>query len=158
MEDHAENWLQRYKDLHLWLSANNIIFYCIYLLYFVCIYLILSHLFPMFILEWRKVKLTDTCSGDVFVHTRNGCSPVSFEGWTQSEGDRLCKDLDCGKSMPPKSYKTPQKTSFWNGNFTCANVTNPKNIWDCENNALSTQEQQLYIECEGKFYFGQIVF
>lgn len=106
----------------------------------------------MFILDWTKVKLSDTCSGAVFVHTDNDKNTVSSENWGQSEGNRLCKDLECGESR--KVYNSSQSMSLWNSTFKCEN--NPGNIWACEKNILPTQKERLSIECKGKFHLGQI--
>uniref|UniRef100_A0A3Q1HC17 SRCR domain-containing protein n=1 Tax=Anabas testudineus TaxID=64144 RepID=A0A3Q1HC17_ANATE len=96
--------------------------------------------------NWTKVKLSDTCSGAVFVHTDNDKNTVSSENWGQSEGNRLCKDLECGESS--KVYNSSQSMSLWNSTFKCEN--NPGNIWACEKNILPTQKERLSIECKDK--------
>ncbi|XP_073326332.1 scavenger receptor cysteine-rich type 1 protein M160 [Pagrus major] len=105
--------------------------------------------------SWRKmeVKFKDSCSGYVYVYSEGKKSAVSSEGWTKAEGNRLCKDLNCGKFVKTRGEENTME-SFWNGNFSCPNSTKPENIWDCEDRAPPStkkqQQQQLYIECEGE--------
>lgn len=110
---------------------------------------------------WKKmeIKFGKSCSGAVFVYSQGGQrNPVSMQGWTETAGRRLCQDLKCGslKSNTTTSSDTP----FWSSSFSCEGVVDPKNIWECEEPGLTSQEQQqgqaLYIECQGKIYFLRI--
>ncbi|XP_058498234.1 scavenger receptor cysteine-rich type 1 protein M160 [Solea solea] len=97
--------------------------------------------------DWRKIKASETCSGAVSVHSKGRQSAVAVNGWKETEGKRLCKDLRCGSFKSKKVYKTSQQLPFWNGSFRCGEA--PKNIWDCENKSTSSsQREQLFIECE----------
>ncbi|XP_040009026.1 antigen WC1.1 [Xiphias gladius] len=101
--------------------------------------------------NWRKMTVSDGCSGAVSIHSNGNHSAVSSEGWTETEGERLCKDLDCGSFKSKKIYNTSGNPSLWARNFSCAPGKNPKNIWDCETQASgkdAAKTQQLFIECE----------
>ncbi|XP_067384291.1 scavenger receptor cysteine-rich type 1 protein M130 [Channa argus] len=97
--------------------------------------------------KWRKMKLNNTCSGEVLVDSNKGKRAVSSEGWTETEGKRLCQDLGCGSSWI-RFHNVSQKKPFWEKIFSCADVKSKTNIWDCENNTQPTQKQQLLIECK----------
>ncbi|XP_026189180.1 scavenger receptor cysteine-rich type 1 protein M130 [Mastacembelus armatus] len=97
--------------------------------------------------KWKKIKVSGICSGPVFVLSAGKMSPVSIEGWTDTEGTRLCKDLKCGEYKSKKPHRTSVTASFWNRMFNCANKS-PRNIWDCENQTSPTLTEQLYIECK----------
>ncbi|XP_035513024.1 scavenger receptor cysteine-rich type 1 protein M130 [Morone saxatilis] len=102
--------------------------------------------------SWRKMELKydEACSGAVFVHSEKNRNPVSIEGWTKTEMDRLCKDLECGSYTSYKNKTIKSFDSFWNSSFSCASNITPKNIWDCETQTVPSQKQQLWIECQDK--------
>ncbi len=103
-----------------------------------------------------ELKISEkTCSGEVFVRSEGKLSAVSIEGWTETEGKRLCQDLKCG-NLVAISNKTSASDSLFHGSFNCTNVTNPESIWDCKNQASPSQKQQLYIDCKGKICFCRI--
>ncbi|XP_068454182.1 scavenger receptor cysteine-rich type 1 protein M160 [Clinocottus analis] len=102
---------------------------------------------------WSKMALTVnmSCSGAAVVHSDGKISAVSFDGWTKTEGDRLCKDLECG------NFKSITKTTsdlLWTTNFSCADVKVPDSIWDCQKKDYRSQEsqlkKQLFIECQAE--------
>ncbi|TNN33030.1 Scavenger receptor cysteine-rich type 1 protein M130 [Liparis tanakae] len=100
---------------------------------------------------WSKMALTvnKACSGVPIVYSKGKISAISLEGWTNTEGERLCRDLDCGSL---KSVNTTTTDCFWTANFSCAAGKIPDNIWDCENNVYVSEEsqskKQLFIECQ----------
>ncbi|XP_047187233.1 scavenger receptor cysteine-rich type 1 protein M160 isoform X3 [Scophthalmus maximus] len=96
----------------------------------------------------RKMTVSETCRGAVSVYSNGRLSAVSAEGWTETEGQRLCRDLQCGGFKSKKVYNTSQELSFWDRSIRCENDTN--NIWDCEKPATASQRQQLIIECQDK--------
>ncbi|XP_070765856.1 scavenger receptor cysteine-rich type 1 protein M130 [Enoplosus armatus] len=100
--------------------------------------------------KWSKIdlKVNKACSGNVFVHSEGNISTVSTYGWTETEGEQLCRDLNCGNL---KSRKTTTWDSCWNRSFNCSGVQHPENIWDCEKEISPSQQQQqlkLSIECQ----------
>ncbi|XP_034393319.1 scavenger receptor cysteine-rich type 1 protein M130 [Cyclopterus lumpus] len=100
---------------------------------------------------WRKMALTvnKACSGVPVVYSEGKISAISFEGWTKTEGERLCQDLECGNF---KSVNTTTSDCLWTTNFSCADGEIPKNIWDCEKKVYLSHEsqskKQLFIECQ----------
>lgn len=109
----------------------------------------------LFILEWKKMTVSETCSGIVVVHSNENRGQVSFDGWTNTDGDRLCKDLECGSVKSNQNYSTSEKHSVWGKTFNCTYQNNTENIWDCETQNSSSQ-QLLSIDCRGKIYFCRI--
>ncbi|XP_044065919.1 scavenger receptor cysteine-rich type 1 protein M160-like [Siniperca chuatsi] len=102
--------------------------------------------------SWSKMSLKDgeSCSGKVYVHSEGKIIPVSTEGWTQTEGNRLCQDLECGNL---KSNKNDTGDYIESRSFSCQGVGNPENIWDCEKqNSIS--QQQVIVACEGNVKFN----
>ncbi|KAM8754641.1 scavenger receptor cysteine-rich type 1 protein M130 [Acanthopagrus schlegelii] len=101
--------------------------------------------------SWRKmeVKFNTSCSGYVYVYSEGKKSAVSFEGWNVTEGQTLCRDLQCGNFISGQGKNTTE--TFWNRTLSCG-LKNPKNIWDCEKERKKEkeQQQQLYIECKGE--------
>ncbi|KAK1897917.1 Scavenger receptor cysteine-rich type 1 protein M160 [Dissostichus eleginoides] len=103
--------------------------------------------------SWRKFALVGgptACSGNLFVHSKdNKKSAVSTEGWTETEGNRLCRDLNCGNLISNETRKTD---ASWTTSFSCAGVKKLESIWDCEKTTLhlpSNNEKQIFIECQG---------
>ncbi|KAF3860011.1 hypothetical protein F7725_000266, partial [Dissostichus mawsoni] len=103
--------------------------------------------------SWRKFALVGgptACSGNLFVHSKdNNKSAVSTEGWTETEGNRLCRDLNCGNLISNETRKTD---ASWTTSFSCAGVKKLESIWDCEKTTLhlpSNNEKQIFIECQG---------
>ncbi|XP_056279477.1 scavenger receptor cysteine-rich type 1 protein M130 [Pseudoliparis swirei] len=100
---------------------------------------------------WSKMALTvnKACSGVPVVYSEGKISAISLEGWTNTEGERLCRDLDCGSL---KSVNTTTSDCLWTTNFSCADGKIPDNIWDCEKNIYLSEEsqskKQLFIECQ----------
>ncbi|XP_041802231.1 antigen WC1.1 [Chelmon rostratus] len=99
---------------------------------------------------WSKMELkfNKACSGAVFVHSAGNRNSISIQGWTETVGNRLCRDLGCGDL---KSHETKEATadSGESRHFNCSSVDNPQNIWDCEKQILLwQQQQQLFIECD----------
>lgn len=138
-------------NLHLWVCANYIKFVS------TCISWILSRLLPLLILSgWRKMDLTHTCRGNVYVYSQGKIrSAVSAEGWTAAEGNRLCKDQNCGRYLSNSSESTT--LPFLKTSFNCTGVQNPKNIWDCEKPTPPSLKQLLSITCQGEIYFCRSV-
>nr|XP_046253178.1 scavenger receptor cysteine-rich type 1 protein M160 [Scatophagus argus] len=101
--------------------------------------------------EWRKMELRfgKACSGDVFVRSEGKWHAVSSEGWTDTEGNQLCKDLNCGSVKQNNNYGNKTNDPFWSKNFNCTDVAR-ENIWDCENSPLHSEKKQLHIECQGE--------
>lgn len=101
------------------------------------------------------MKFNTSCSGYVYVYSERGKEAVSFEGWNVTEGQTLCRDLQCGNFISGQGKNTTE--TFWNRTFSCG-LKNPENIWDCEKERKKEKEQpqQLYIECKGKIYFCRI--
>ncbi|XP_031732388.1 scavenger receptor cysteine-rich type 1 protein M160 [Anarrhichthys ocellatus] len=104
--------------------------------------------------EWRKMALATekACSGAAMVHSEGKKSAIVFEGWTETMGEKLCKDLECG---PLKNNTKINFWSFLNTSFSCADVEDPnKTIWDCEKKVSpfgeSQSKPQLLIECQGE--------
>lgn len=97
--------------------------------------------------SWSKVELKfdKACSGTVVVHSEGNKSAVSTEGWTETEGHRLCQELECGNL---ESNTTTTFRTVWNRNFNCLSVEYPQNIWDCEKQILPQQKKQLFIKCQ----------
>uniref|UniRef100_A0A3P9LN34 SRCR domain-containing protein n=1 Tax=Oryzias latipes TaxID=8090 RepID=A0A3P9LN34_ORYLA len=100
--------------------------------------------------DWSEMVLEeDGCKGEVAVYSQAGRMLVSSEGWTETEGNRLCKDLQCGK------FKTKREVSgddsFWNKTFKCPNDGKAESIWDCETETPpSLQRKKLFIECQDR--------
>ncbi|KAK5923202.1 hypothetical protein CgunFtcFv8_000194 [Champsocephalus gunnari] len=87
------------------------------------------------------------CSGNLFVHSKdNNKSAVSTEGWTETMGNILCSNLNCGNLISNETRKT---TASWTTSFSCAGVQNLKSIWDCETSPLpSSNTNQIFIKCQ----------
>ncbi|XP_078110438.1 scavenger receptor cysteine-rich type 1 protein M160 isoform X2 [Sander vitreus] len=96
--------------------------------------------------NWRKMALTGgtACSGAVSVHSQNGISAVTTEGWTKKEGEMLCQNLECGNFT---SYRTTTSGIISITSFSCAGVKNPENIWECEKQT-SDPQKQLFLKCQ----------
>lgn len=101
------------------------------------------------------LTVNKACSGVPVVYSEGKISAISLEGWTNTEGERLCRDLDCGSL---KSVNTTTSDCLWTTNFSCADGKIPDNIWDCEKNIYLSEEsqskKQLFIECQGKIEFS----
>ncbi|XP_071331666.1 scavenger receptor cysteine-rich type 1 protein M160 isoform X2 [Trachinotus anak] len=103
--------------------------------------------------DWRKMKVSDTCKGHVTVYSNGNHYAVSNEGWNETEGQRLCQDLNCGSF---KSFESTvaaprldnRSDSFWDRNFSCVPGQDQENIWDCEKKTSLALKQQLFIECQ----------
>ena len=103
--------------------------------------------------DWQKVRLQRSedpgraSGGDVFVHSENGSRMLSNHGWTQTEGDKLCADLNLG------GYKnhtaSAGSSDVWEKSFNCTGVKEPKSIWDCERDNRPNGTQGVYLQCEG---------
>ncbi|XP_053173316.1 antigen WC1.1 [Scomber japonicus] len=100
--------------------------------------------------ERRTITLNDACTGAVYVKSQEekNIVPVSAEGFSKKEGEKLCKDLKCG-ALKLVAAKNPSET-LWNKSFNCTGVGEEGKIWDCEKPQASTQKQQAVIECEEK--------
>ncbi|XP_028439401.1 scavenger receptor cysteine-rich type 1 protein M130 [Perca flavescens] len=96
--------------------------------------------------NWHKIALAGekACSGAVIVHSQIEIRAVSTEGWTKSEGQMLCRDLECGNFMSNRNT-TSDITSTTS--FSCAGVNDSKNIWECKNQT-SDPQNQLLLECQ----------
>ncbi|KAG7239878.1 hypothetical protein INR49_030612 [Caranx melampygus] len=98
----------------------------------------------------RKMTVRGTCRGPVSIFSKGNHHAVSFEGWTDSAGDQLCKDLNCGRFKSKFISPVTNVQAFWSENFNCTKE-NRKNIWDCENNDTSPSlNKPLSIECTDK--------
>ncbi|TDH11093.1 hypothetical protein EPR50_G00080470, partial [Perca flavescens] len=73
--------------------------------------------------NWHKIALAGekACSGAVIVHSQIEIRAVSTEGWTKSEGQMLCRDLECGNFMSNRNT-TSDITSTTS--FSCADEPN----------------------------------
>lgn len=109
----------------------------------------------MFIAGWghMDLKFGNACSGAVFVHSEGKKSSISPNGWSETAGKQLCKDLKCGELRLIKPIQSTAE-STWHRNFNCDGVETPQNIWDCENSSQTvTSAEEVFIECQGKIYF-----
>ncbi|TMS16568.1 Scavenger receptor cysteine-rich type 1 protein M160, partial [Larimichthys crocea] len=98
------------------------------------------------------LKFSNACSGAVFVHSEGKKSSISPNGWSETAGKQLCKDLKCGELRLIKPIQSTAE-STWHRNFNCDGVETPQNIWDCENssqNETVTSAEQVFIECQGE--------
>ncbi|XP_034551085.1 scavenger receptor cysteine-rich type 1 protein M160 [Notolabrus celidotus] len=93
-----------------------------------------------------ELKFHTACSGALFVYSEGKRSAVSIEGWTETEGGRLCQDLTCGKFSSIRSIQ-PITDDFWNSSFSCAGKDNPQSIWECESQTAPSKTEQLFITC-----------
>ncbi|XP_059188425.1 scavenger receptor cysteine-rich type 1 protein M160-like [Centropristis striata] len=97
--------------------------------------------------KWTKMEVTQgaACSGALHILSKEKKTAVSYEGFTENEGDKICGNLNCGKFQPgnnPSSSQAPEKTSF-----NCSKT--PKNIWECDSETSSSSEMQtVYIKCQ----------
>ncbi|XP_054869240.1 LOW QUALITY PROTEIN: scavenger receptor cysteine-rich type 1 protein M130 [Amphiprion ocellaris] len=98
---------------------------------------------------WKTMVLEhdEPCKGEVVIYSAGKVSAVSSEGWTKSEGQRLCQDMTCGSPIQLEE-KVPWPTdSFFNGSFSCAGK--PQSIWECEKK-VPPSEKKLFIECQNE--------
>ncbi|XP_059916058.1 scavenger receptor cysteine-rich type 1 protein M130, partial [Gadus macrocephalus] len=101
---------------------------------------------------WRRLVLkgeAGACEGLVFKYSQDPPVAVSSQGWTEAEGERLCRDLGCAGYKNHTDYPCDQP--LW-GIFNCSGVDTPKNIWDClrsESPAGSETLKRLYLTCKG---------
>uniref|UniRef100_A0A8C4F1B9 SRCR domain-containing protein n=1 Tax=Dicentrarchus labrax TaxID=13489 RepID=A0A8C4F1B9_DICLA len=81
--------------------------------------------------NWSKMELKfdGACSGAVFAHSETGRNAVSIEGWTKTEMDKLCNNLECGNLKSNRTYVSDQEQS----------QTLP---------SQKQQKEQLWIECQ----------
>ena len=109
----------------------------------------------LLILEWRKITLNDACTGAVYVKSKEekNIVPVGAEGFSKEEGEKLCKDLNCGGLKLVELVPKNTSETLWNKSFNCTGVGEEGKIWDCEKPQASTQKQQAVIECKGTFDF-----
>lgn len=111
----------------------------------------------MLIPDQAKITLSNTCTGEVYVHTDGKTSRVSSHGWTDVEGRRLCQDLQCGNVRAVTNVSTASpRDLFWNGTFSCADVKDPQNIWACEKENTPAEKKQLLVECQGNFSWQDV--
>ncbi|CAL8369120.1 unnamed protein product [Lota lota] len=107
--------------------------------------------------DWKRLVLKSkagggACEGVVFVYSEGDPVLVSSHGWTQAEGDILCKDLGCG-GYQNHNEEDPDGLTTW-GTFSCSGVNKPQNIWDCllsEQAAVNGRNKRLYLKCQGHF-------
>ncbi|XP_010774171.1 scavenger receptor cysteine-rich type 1 protein M130 [Notothenia coriiceps] len=98
--------------------------------------------------SWSMFALVGgtACSGNLFVHSKdNNKSAVSTEGWTETMGNILCSNLNCGDLISKEARKT---AASWTTSFSCAGVKNLKSIWDCEKKTSSSNTNQIFIKCQ----------
>ncbi|XP_023812128.1 scavenger receptor cysteine-rich type 1 protein M160 [Oryzias latipes] len=100
--------------------------------------------------DWREMVLEeDGCKGEVAVYSEVGRMLVSSEGWTETEGNQLCTDLQCGPLKTKREVSGAD--SFWNKTFKCPNDGKAESIWDCETETPpSLQRKKLFIECQDR--------
>uniref|UniRef100_A0A3Q2CUP9 SRCR domain-containing protein n=1 Tax=Cyprinodon variegatus TaxID=28743 RepID=A0A3Q2CUP9_CYPVA len=108
--------------------------------------------------NWSKMALEveDSCKGKVVVYSGQTDqdeeakrSFVSFEGWTQKEGEMLCKDLHCGPYINIKPIKDAEINSLWNKKFSCSG--REKSIWECKTEPNNnTKTEKVILECKGE--------
>ena len=83
--------------------------------------------------------------------------PVSSQGWTQAEGEVLCRDLGC-KGYKNHIEEEADGLRVWEQTFNCSAVKKtPQNIWDCKVNTtqqVAVNKKQLYLRCQGKVPVG----
>ncbi|KAM9751940.1 scavenger receptor cysteine-rich type 1 protein M160 [Menidia menidia] len=100
--------------------------------------------------EWRDITLESdrACQGDVVVYSRGERSYVPSHGWTETEAERLCQDLNCGRFKRNSIREKPrtQQQPLWNHHFSCGNKS--ASIWDCERTAPPANNNTLFFECE----------
>ncbi|XP_029363298.1 antigen WC1.1 isoform X1 [Echeneis naucrates] len=95
---------------------------------------------------WKKMKVSQGCKGLVSVYSKTGTKAVSYEGWTNESGERLCQDLKCG-SLQSTEYRNTS-AAVWENIFSCGN-NKAETIWDCENSTSKTKKRkQLFITCQ----------
>ncbi|XP_017266705.1 scavenger receptor cysteine-rich type 1 protein M130 [Kryptolebias marmoratus] len=102
--------------------------------------------------DWKKIALEvdDACKGEVSVYTKGDNedkrSVVSSQGWTETEGKRLCRDMNCKEYKTHRGIPLDGSETLWNNSFNCSDKA--ESIWDCERKkAPSSDSQKLYIEC-----------
>ncbi|XP_038130233.1 scavenger receptor cysteine-rich type 1 protein M160 [Cyprinodon tularosa] len=117
-----------------------------------------SDLGGLFCSNWSKMALEveDSCKGKVVVYSGQTDqdeeakrSFVSFEGWTQKEGEMLCKDLHCGPYINIKPIKDAEINSLWNKKFSCSG--REESIWECKTEPNNnTKTEKVILECKGE--------
>lgn len=96
------------------------------------------------------MTVRDTCGGPVSILSNEKHHAVSYEGWTDSAGKQLCKDLGCGHFNYNSSSITVNSETL-RKNYNCSAKQDPKTIWDCEINDIpGSSHKQLSIDCAGK--------
>ena len=90
----------------------------------------------------------------MFVHSKNGSRMVSNHGWTETEGEKLCRHLNLG------GYKnhtaSAGSSDMWEKSFNCTDVKEPKTIWDCERDKRPSGNQGVHLQCNGNTnYYNQ---
>ncbi|XP_029995858.1 scavenger receptor cysteine-rich type 1 protein M130-like isoform X1 [Sphaeramia orbicularis] len=100
----------------------------------------------------KKMALAagNACSGFVVVHSEGKQAQVSYQGWSKLEGEKLCKDLDCGRLVKVGPNDTIAGSEFWSNTFNCTGVEDEENIWACEKPVPPSKKELLYIECKGE--------
>ncbi|XP_048873069.1 deleted in malignant brain tumors 1 protein [Brienomyrus brachyistius] len=97
---------------------------------------------------WARMLLVgsnDSCEGRVFVVSGESLQPVNVEGWTVTEYQVLCRNLQCGTYIRHKGLKRTLE-KWWPKAYTCTGKENK--IWDCKTSSRpSITEEQLYIKC-----------
>ncbi|XP_049342167.1 scavenger receptor cysteine-rich type 1 protein M160 [Astyanax mexicanus] len=102
---------------------------------------------------WRRLLITTdhACSGRVYAESKQGPHGVSREGWSETEGEKLCDYLQCKRYRGYNDHPLQHNLTtypLWNKSYNCRNSS--KDIWDCEVEKEPTMLQQLEINCDGE--------
>jgi len=95
------------------------------------------------------MALEGVCEGRVIVYSDEKVSAVPKLGWTEKEGNRLCRDMNCGDQVLITEHQN-KDLSLWNSNFSCTKEAT--NIWDCETPNPHSSNPTLKLECKGKIH------
>lgn len=108
--------------------------------------------------DFRKIALEvdDACKGEVSIYSKGKRSVVSIQNWTKTDGDRLCKDLNCGNYKNHTTVPVDPPENVWEKTFRCP--LDAGNIWECEQDVAPVDpNKKLYVECSGKIEIKHMV-
>ncbi|XP_060788373.1 scavenger receptor cysteine-rich type 1 protein M130-like isoform X2 [Neoarius graeffei] len=98
---------------------------------------------------WRRLLLNSTktaCMGKVYLRNQSDLYAVSSDGWSETERNKLCKYLECGKVSETVDEEQMNKAQpFWSRSYNCSG--NPQNIWECEKDEAPVEKHHLDIKC-----------